>query len=192
MIARILDAWIVAVMRFAPAVLAIALSSALASAYYVVGNLGVNTDTADMISDRLPWRQDYIAYTQDFPAEVDTVLAVVEGRTPELAERAATRLADALAPEARWVESVYRPGGEDYFRRNGLLFMEAEELDEMTDRLARVQPFLATLARDPSVAGLAELIEQMHAHADPQVTGQMAPLLGAVARAADAAHDAQF
>ena len=110
MIARLLQAWTGIVLRFAPAVLVVALASTIASGYYVARNLGVNTDTADMISDRLPWRQHYIGYTQDFPHEVDTVLAVIEGQTPELAERrrAPRRSADtgdaarAIGLPSRW------------------------------------------------------------------------------------------
>ena len=38
--------------------------------------------------------------------------------------------------------------------RNGLLFLETDEVQRVTDELAAAQPLIAALAADPSVNGL--------------------------------------
>ena len=49
---------------------------------YTVRYLGIDTDTADMISDRFEWRQDFIAFRRAFPEVVTNVLVVVHGESP--------------------------------------------------------------------------------------------------------------
>ena len=44
-------------------------------------------------------------------------------------------------------------------RRNGLLYLDVDELSDLSDRLAEAQPFLGTLWRDPSLRGLFRMLE---------------------------------
>ena len=50
------------------------------SGYYASNHLGINTDTADMIAQDLPWRQDFIAFREQFPNRFRTIIVVIDGR----------------------------------------------------------------------------------------------------------------
>ena len=52
-------------------------------------NFALNTDITTLISPKLEWRQREIAYLKAFPGQATTILAVIDGPTPELAEDAA-------------------------------------------------------------------------------------------------------
>ena len=80
---------------------------------------------------------------------------MIDGKTPELAESAATRLAGELARDSRNFVKVGRPGGGEFFARSGLLFGSVEDVRATTGKLIDAQPLLGPLAYDPSLRGVA-------------------------------------
>ncbi|MCH7907098.1 MAG: hypothetical protein IIB26_06685 [Chloroflexi bacterium] len=56
-------------------------------------------------------------------------------------------------------KTVYRPGGEAFFVRNGLLYLDLDDLADLADNLAEVQPLIGKLAGDPSLRGLFGVLE---------------------------------
>ncbi|NIR32420.1 MAG: MMPL family transporter [Gammaproteobacteria bacterium] len=137
--------------------LAWALGTALAL-YYTAHNLGVHTDTADMVSAELPFRRTLEAYEQRFPQLVDQVVVVIDGVTPEASRSAARELTARLEAEDEIFDSVFAPGVEPFFERHGLLYMSPGELEELADRLAGVQPYLGRLTADQSLRGVLALL----------------------------------
>ena len=125
------------------------------SAIYTYENIAINTDTDQLISAKLPWRQRDIAYDAAFPQQASTLLVVVDGATPEIAESAAGALASALAKTQGHFQEVEELGAPQFFRREGLLFLSKDELQRLSDQLIRAQPFLGALATDPTLRGLA-------------------------------------
>jgi predicted RND superfamily exporter protein len=97
------------------------LALAAAGIYYAAGNLGINTDTANMISPELPWRQDFIAYRERFPVRDQNIVAVVDGPDGEAAMEHARALAGALRREPDLFPAVFLAGDGEFFERNGLL-----------------------------------------------------------------------
>ena len=51
-----------------------------------------------------------------------------------------------------------QPDAGPFFERNGLLFLSTAEVTRATEQLIRAQPFLATLAADPTLRGLAHAL----------------------------------
>ncbi|HEY8153977.1 MAG TPA: MMPL family transporter, partial [Myxococcota bacterium] len=80
-------------------------------------------------------------------------------------------------------------GGGEFFRRNALLYLDAAELEDLTDRLAAVQPFLAEIARDPSATGVSDLLRRavLASHDGTDVGLDLAAALDRVSTAALAA-----
>ncbi len=78
----------------------------LAAVLFTTENFAIHTDTSQLISSRLPWRQRELELDAAFPQQVSTLLVVVDGATPELADDAAKRLAQALAGDRDHFESV--------------------------------------------------------------------------------------
>ncbi len=113
--------------------------------YYAAGHLGVNTDTANMISDRLPWRQDFNEYRAAFPVRDQNLLIVIDAASPAAADSFATALLAELRAAPQLYHSILLQGEGEFFARNGLLYLSTDELENLSDRLAAAQPLLGLL-----------------------------------------------
>src|SRR6476661_4360169 len=130
----------------------------LGAGIYSYDNFAIHTDTGQLISSRLPWRQRELQLDAAFPQMVDTILVVLDGATPELARDGASRLASKLAGDRANFQAVQEAEGGAFFEKNGLLFLPPEDVRSTTEQLIRAQAFLGTLAADPSLRGLAEAL----------------------------------
>ncbi|HLN22791.1 MAG TPA: MMPL family transporter [Patescibacteria group bacterium] len=125
---------------------------------YAANHLGLDTDESKMLSAALPFRRAEQQMDRAFPQDVDLLVVVLDGPSPDQTDQAAARLYDALAGRKDLFRSLRRPAEELYFRKNGLLFLSLDELTELSDRLVAAQPLLGSLARDPSLRGLLSSI----------------------------------
>ena len=131
---------------------------AFGAVLYTYENFAIDTDTSQLISSRLPWRQRELQLDAAFPQQADTLLVVVDGASPELAGSGAKKLAAALANDHEHIKTVREVGGGAFFEHNGLLFLSTSEVRHTTEQLIRSQPFLGTLAADPTLRGLAQAL----------------------------------
>ncbi len=122
-------------------------------------NLGINSDNVQLVSEDLPARQNYLEFARSFPNIENVMLVVVDGETPEVAREATHTLRDALAARPDLFHEVYIPGSGPFFEKYGLLYRDLDDLDEFSVQIARVQPILTALEREPTVANLASLIQ---------------------------------
>lgn len=129
------------------------LAGAALAGVYASRHLGMDTDTAKMISADVPWRQASIDYDRAFPQDADLAI-VVDAPTEEAARDGAGALAQRLEAEPSFFAVVRRPADSDFWRREGLLFLPLDELRGLADRLADMQPMIGKLAQDPSLRGL--------------------------------------
>lgn len=126
---------------------------------YAALNLGINSDNLALLSPDLPSRRNHAEFSRHFPNLENALLVVIDGETPELAREGARNLVAALQAQPERFEDVYLPGGGGFFERNGLLYRSVDELDEFADRAAAIQPIVAELERDASIANLTRLVE---------------------------------
>jgi len=150
--------WVERTTRAAPWVVILVLLGTGGTFLYTARHLGMNTDTEAMLSPELPFRRTYDQYRHLFPQYVDTLVVVVDGDTPELARDASGRLAARLRQESEGFKSVYEPGSDPFFARNGLLFLELDRLQELADHIAAAQPFLARLGQGEGLPGLTAML----------------------------------
>lgn len=132
---------------------------------YTVRNLGVHTDTTDMLSEELPFRANDIRYMAEFPQHNNTILLLVDAPTPEQAYSAAKKLAETLQKDTDNIHDAYYLSSDAFLERNGLLFKSIPELSYITDQLSAAQPLIARIASDPTlytlVTILTEAIEEL-------------------------------
>ncbi|MCS0615273.1 MMPL family transporter [Massilia kyonggiensis] len=152
----------------------------LASGLYVARHFAINTDVGQLIDANAPWARRDAAIAAAFPSRGDTTLAVVRAPAPEFAAQAARELAGRLRRQPGLFRAVDLGAGADFFRRNGLLYLDVHAVRDLTARLADARPLLDALARDPSLRGVANLLAVTLG--TPLLTGQvtlaqMAPLL---------------
>jgi len=156
---RLLLTWTDLVGRSALAVVALSGALTVAAAAYFVDSVAIDTDTTDMLSAELQFRRDDRAIDAAFPQFVDTIVVVIDGDNPDRIDDAASALAERLRDRPALFGDVFDPAGHPFFRRNGLLYLDLDELYALGDRLAEAQPFLGALWTDPSLRGLAEMLD---------------------------------
>ncbi len=157
-IGRWLARWVGAVQRNAVKVTAGMLLATLAILYYVVGNLGIHGDTESLFSQDLPFKRIERRYHEAFPMLYENMFVVVDAPTPERAGEAATALAARLEAEPRRFHRAYLPGGGEFFENHAFLYLETQELEDLADKLAIAQPYLAELSRDGTLRGLVSMM----------------------------------
>jgi uncharacterized protein len=146
--------------HYAWAVLGAAALAAVASGVYAADTLGVNTDTSDLFSPKLPWRQQQIAFDHAFPRSANQTVIVLDGASSDAVEDATAALTAALKQQSDRFLSIYRPDGGEFFDRYGLMFLSAQELGQLSTRVAEAEPLLGPLAADPSLRGLFGVFDQ--------------------------------
>jgi hopanoid biosynthesis associated RND transporter like protein HpnN len=183
---RILGGWVYLTHRYALALVLLASVATGTLLYYTANNLGINTDTAEMLSETLPFRRNYKAFKTAFPQYDDTLLIVIDADTPELAQNSSVALAAQLESRSDLFSLVYLPGGDSFFQKQGLMYLSSAELQDLADNLAQIQPFLGRLTRDHTLRGLFSMLT---AGVDAVMEGQeldLAPVFDRIQRAIEA------
>ncbi|MEE8311629.1 MAG: MMPL family transporter [Candidatus Binatia bacterium] len=178
---RLLARWVAWIARHALPVLLVVIVSTVGIGVYTANNLGVNADLDDMFAPDVPFRAREAEYERAFPLVGRDVVIVVDAGTPEQARDAARALATRMRAEPALFKSVFEPEGP-FFEDHAFLYMDTDELEEFADRLARVQPYLAGLAEDGTLRGLADLLARGAAavREGDVAPGELAPMLARV------------
>ncbi|HKO06889.1 MAG TPA: MMPL family transporter [Alphaproteobacteria bacterium] len=146
--------WVERVRRLAWPIVIGALLVAIAGGVYTAGHLGMNTDNDALLSSELPYRKTVKEFEQAFPLLPGNLVVIVEGDSPDRAEDAANALVAKLGEDGALFQDIFFPTGDPFFQREGLLFLDIKELQDLSDRLAQAQPLLGTLVEDRSLRGL--------------------------------------
>jgi len=192
---RTVSWWVAFVSRHAWQTVLLTLLLTVFLGNYTIHHIGINTDASKMISEKLPWRQNYLSYKKKFPQFFGEIAIVVDGDTPGLADNAADSLTKSLRGETKLFKSVYEPGGSDFFRRNGLLYLSVDKLEDLSDHLAEVQPFLGALMADQSLGGFFSMLTTAMDAVEKGDVGEgfkLAPVFNGVRDAGSAALEGRF
>lgn len=154
---------------------------------YTFSHFRINTKMSGMISEKLPYRHLEKEFDRAFPQFGDTILVVLDAPTPEAARFATEAMADRLAKEKSVFRRVYVPGGDAFFKTNGLLFLSVKELENLSDTLANAQPLLGLISKDFSLRGLFSVTEKMVVRTDTGEKQRLAPFLDSLALALESA-----
>ncbi len=172
-----------------------AVALTVASLTYLTDNMAIDTSTGDMLSEKLDFRIFNKEMDEAFPLSTDSLLVVIDGQTADLADATARQLVNTLRAQPELFHHVYDLAGEPYFRRNGLLYLDLDALYELSDRIAEAQPFLASLWRDPSLAGLFALLTKALQAGSGTKGGapiEIDPLLNRISAVAEAQVNQEF
>jgi len=132
-----------------------------AGAHLTTTRFAIDTDTNHLFSSDIPWRENEVELFKNFPQLDNLIVAVIDGKTPEVAEDAAKRLNVALAGQPL-IRRSWRPEDEAFFKKNGLLYLDPAEVRKITASLIAERAVLQPLAEDPTLRGLtATLLENM-------------------------------
>jgi predicted RND superfamily exporter protein len=97
------------------------------AAYYAAGNLGVNTDTANMIAATVPWRQHFNDFRTAFPLRDRNLLVVIDAATPAEADAFASEMIREMRAQPDRYRSPLLAGEGEFFERNGFLYLSTAD-----------------------------------------------------------------
>jgi len=137
-------------------IIAGALLLATGAGVYAQKHFAIKTDISSLIAPDLPWTQRSLDYMKEFPQR--DVLVVIDAPTPEIAERAASELTQALEANPDRFRAIGHPASGRFFEQNGFLFLSTDEVARLTDRLTRADALIGTLASDPSLRGILDAL----------------------------------
>ncbi|RYB07035.1 MMPL family transporter [Lichenibacterium ramalinae] len=161
MLTRIVARIVAACSRHAMLVVLLSALLTVLSAWYAATHFAINTDSNTLIASDLPWRQRQEAFNKAFPQNDGLILMVLDGSTPEAAQDAADRFVARLKDDTRHFDFVRLPPEQAFFGKDGLLFQPVAAVRQAADQLGKAQPLLATLAADPSLRGLSQMVGMM-------------------------------
>ncbi|MGH6837520.1 MAG: MMPL family transporter [Methylocella sp.] len=125
---------------------------------YTIRHFAIDTNVNNLISRDLPWRQRELEFQAAFPQSSKLILVVVDGPTPEQTGAAAHALAQGLSNKPSLFRSVQETDGGTFFQQNRLLFLPTEDVARSTSQLAKAEPIIGVLAKDPSLRGLVRAL----------------------------------
>jgi len=140
--------------RYAAQIIGVAALLGVVTGMYAAGHFAIDADVNKLISKELPWRQREVAFEKSFPPKEETILAVIDAPTSELATQVTAALIQKLAPRKDHFHSILEAGGGPFFAKNGLLFLPTEEVVGLTKKLGEAKPLIQTLAQDSNLRGL--------------------------------------
>lgn len=158
MIERIVERSVAWAVDHAKLVIALVLALTVAAAIFTARNLTMDTDTARMINQSLPWKQQMAEIGAAFPQNTALLVVMVDGTNPDTAETAAAALFAKMQERADLFDSVRRPDGGPFFDQYGMMLLPTEQLQQTADSVIRAQGFLGTLSADPSLRGLFDML----------------------------------
>lgn len=176
--------WVLFLQRHAPRVVQGCAALAIAALGTAAFTLSVDTNPANMLSPDLPWRKAEAAMDRAFP-ETGGLVLVLDHAPAQRQMAAQAALYTELYPQTALFKSVHAPELDAFFQKNGLLYLDVDAVQSFADSLLPAQPFLGALARDPSLSGLAGLLEKVQLA--PDSSFDIAPALNAIAAATEAA-----
>ena len=113
-----------------------------------------------MLSKDLEFRKNYENLKSNFPSLSNNILIVITAETPDLSEDAAKQLSASLSKEKDLFSFVFDSKNDPFFLQNGLLYLDTDELEDLSDNLARFQPFLASLSSDASLSNFFKILNR--------------------------------
>ena len=182
-----LGRWVALVIAWPKITTVASVLATVLAGWYAAGHLGVNTDTANMISPTLPWRQHFNEFRQAFPVRDRNLLIVLDADSPA----AADAFAGALLAEMRRSPDVYHSillqGEGEFFERNGLLYLPTAELSALVDRLAAAQPLLGLLQARFDGSAVLDVATRTLIEAPSGATNDVRPFYAALAKSLEGA-----
>ena len=160
------------------------LCSAL-SIWLTVQHARIDTNTENMLSDRLDWRIANDNYKTKFPFFSDTIIVVIEGPTADLTFDAASYFLEEIVKFGIEKKHIFFPESEYFFQKNKFLYLEPTELADLSDTLDQSQAMLGMLAQNPTILGLLNMTDLILAESSNEDSKNLAPLINTLTASID-------
>jgi len=113
--------------------------------------LGINSDTSQMVSSKLDYRQAQIDFEEQFPDEEIRASVIIRARSEDEADAFSELLVEEMRKRTDVVSDVFAPNTDPFLVQNGLLYLDSDKLDEVLSSISAAGPVLKRLGRTPDM-----------------------------------------
>ncbi|MEM8935658.1 MAG: MMPL family transporter [Pseudomonadota bacterium] len=146
--------------------------SACAAGYYAANNLGVNTDTSQMLDPELPFQKRAAELREAFPQTKTDVIVIARAPTLDEADAFIGDLRTRLVERPDAVSDVFATSQEPFFRENGLLFLDEDDLSDRMTQLSKAAGLIETLIKSPGLGAFFDTLAENDELAEGADLGQ--------------------
>ncbi len=143
-----------------------------AAGWYAATNLKVNTDTSAMLSPSLDFQVRAKELREAFPEVKNDIAVVLRAQTLDEAEAFTAELRRRAVARPEIFESVFAPSAEPFFRENGLLYLETDDLESRLSQMSKAAGLIETLIKAPTAGQLFTTLADNDALAERSDLGQ--------------------
>lgn len=160
--------------------LLVALFAALTAlaGWFAATGLKVNTDTSAMIDETLEFQVRARELREAFPEIKTDVAVVIRAPTMDEADAFAGALAERAAARPEVFQNVFAPSADPFFRANGLLYLDTDELETRLTQMSKAAGLIETLVKAPTVGQFFATLAENDALAERSELGR--ETLGAI------------
>ncbi len=172
LIERTLIGWTNAARQAGWALVLVFLLAAGAGGWFAAANLKVNTDTSAMLDSSLPFQVRARELREAFPEVKNDVAVVIRAPTLDEADAFAADLRARAVDKPDLFEGVFAPSAEPFFRDNGLLYLETDELEARLTQMSKASGLIETLIKAPTAGQLFATLADNDALAEQSDLGR--------------------
>ncbi len=141
-----------------PFIIVVAVLLAIASLGLTGLFLKTKTGRIDLVSEKNPASKRFLNFLEEFGSPDDLVL-IFAGGDAQHRQKAAQHLAQNLAQEKKWIETVFYRVPLDFFKKRGLFYLDTATLQNLDHSLAQLETFLAQTKGGLSLASLFDQVD---------------------------------
>jgi hopanoid biosynthesis associated RND transporter like protein HpnN len=134
--------------------------------------LRVNTDTSAMLDEALPFQQRAKALREAFPEIKTDIAVIVKAPTLDETEAFAAALRERALQKPELFQSVFAPSSDPFFRQNGLLYLDTDELESRLAQMTKASGLIETLSASPDLATFFDALRENDALAGDSDLGR--------------------
>ncbi|MCB2097712.1 MAG: MMPL family transporter, partial [Parvularculaceae bacterium] len=154
LIEKALAGWTSGARKGGRALAALFVIAAAAAGWFAATNLKVNTDTSAMLDASLPFQVRARELKEAFPEVKNDIAVVVRAPTLDEADAFAAELRRRALEKPEMFTGVFAPSAEPFFRDNGLLYLETDDLEARLTQMSKASGLIETLIKAPTAGQL--------------------------------------
>jgi hypothetical protein len=154
LIERLLTGWADLSRRAGLALVLVILAATAVAGWYAAANLKVNTDTSAMLDPSLEFQVRARELREAFPEVKNDIAVILRAPTLDEADAFAAELRKRALAKPEIFDGVFAPSAEPFFRDNGLLYLETDDLERRLTQMSKASGLFETLIKAPTAGQL--------------------------------------
>src|SRR5882724_4617918 len=146
---------------------------------FTKANLKFDMGRGNLVGANQKYHQNFMSFKKEFPMQ-DDLAVVVESENPEKNRQFVERLGAKLEAETNLFRDVFYKGDLKMLGSKALLFVKADDLEELKKRLNDYRPFIEQFARTTNLDSLFGMINRQFRTAKREQSGETEAMVKAL------------